>query len=559
MQIRRDRLVDRVARPRRSRFRPALIAAPAVALLAAQSIVLRPVFIDDAYIFYRYADNWANGLGPVYNRGEYVEGFSSFLWLSVLTVASAAGATLEHAAPMLGLAAAIATLLVVAAAAQRLFPEDPLLAAATTLAVLASGGLAYYAASGMDTPAFALTLVAAVLAAARFVERGADARPLAGCILLAALVLVRVEGFLYAATIAALAAVLLRRRPGGVRLAAPLLVTVAASAAVVFGARVAVYHSLVPATVSAKSAASHYLVHGDFHALLEVLRSGIRYEALPLVVALAVAAGLVRQRRRPIPSMVLICAALVALNIAITIWGGGDWMPFHRHVVAVLPLIALAAAWTAAANGEALLRSVRPGALAVAAGACIAVVGVAAAQPWRERKALGGAYAKRIGAVAAATPGTAILTDLAGALPYRAGVGTYTWDLLGLTNRHNATRGNSFSGTFGRSDYDYSFGRPWNLFVTTDTSEVAALFDRLDAGRPLGPVSLMYSKPWVRARLTVLVRPTLSISAALQSECRCPAVPLTAATRARLRVELRLPRRRRLLAPLSRRSPRGVV
>ena len=39
---------------------------------------------DDAYISFRYADNWARGLGPVFNAGERVEGYTNFLWTALL-------------------------------------------------------------------------------------------------------------------------------------------------------------------------------------------------------------------------------------------------------------------------------------------------------------------------------------------------------------------------------------------------------------------------------------------------------------------------------------------
>jgi hypothetical protein len=38
-----------------------------------------PFTIDDAYISLRYAENWANGYGPVFNPGERVEGYTNFL------------------------------------------------------------------------------------------------------------------------------------------------------------------------------------------------------------------------------------------------------------------------------------------------------------------------------------------------------------------------------------------------------------------------------------------------------------------------------------------------
>ncbi len=38
---------------------------------------------DDAFISFRYAENWANGLGWVFNPNEYVEGFSNPLWTAI--------------------------------------------------------------------------------------------------------------------------------------------------------------------------------------------------------------------------------------------------------------------------------------------------------------------------------------------------------------------------------------------------------------------------------------------------------------------------------------------
>ncbi|MEY2423384.1 MAG: hypothetical protein QOI95_3451 [Acidimicrobiaceae bacterium] len=42
-------------------------------------------FVDDAYIFFRYAENAADGHGLVFNVGEHVQGFSSPLYVLLLT------------------------------------------------------------------------------------------------------------------------------------------------------------------------------------------------------------------------------------------------------------------------------------------------------------------------------------------------------------------------------------------------------------------------------------------------------------------------------------------
>ena len=50
---------------------------------------------DDAFISFRYADHLARGLGLVFNVGERVEGYTSFLW-----VVTSAGALLVGVSPL---------------------------------------------------------------------------------------------------------------------------------------------------------------------------------------------------------------------------------------------------------------------------------------------------------------------------------------------------------------------------------------------------------------------------------------------------------------------------
>lgn len=57
-----------------------------LALLGAQAVVLALVFpfaIDDGYIVGRYAENWVDGLGPVFNAGERINALSSPLHLLI--------------------------------------------------------------------------------------------------------------------------------------------------------------------------------------------------------------------------------------------------------------------------------------------------------------------------------------------------------------------------------------------------------------------------------------------------------------------------------------------
>jgi hypothetical protein len=228
-------------------------------------------------------------------------------------------------------------------------------------------------------------------------------------------------------------------------------------------------------------------------------------------------------------------------NLTVSVWAGGDWMSHRRHTVPALPLLALVAAWTAAANGAGWRARPRTGALMAGLAACVLTVTALGIEPGRLRDEPRGPepdYLDRIGRVTATIPGTRLLTNVAGVLPYRAGNHTYTWDLLGLTDEHNARKGDVFVVPYGRTDYDYSFGRDWDLLVTNSVEDARALFDRLDDGRDLGPMRYLESSAWIDERLSVVVRPRHPIALALAGECRCPAVELTPAARARIRDRL---------------------
>jgi arabinofuranosyltransferase len=75
---------------------------------------------DDAFISFRYAENLAHGLGPVWNAGERVEGYTDFLWVLLLAAASRWGADLPVASQLLGVAAFAVGLLIAASIARRL-------------------------------------------------------------------------------------------------------------------------------------------------------------------------------------------------------------------------------------------------------------------------------------------------------------------------------------------------------------------------------------------------------------------------------------------------------
>ncbi|NNL67200.1 MAG: hypothetical protein HKP30_13215 [Myxococcales bacterium] len=73
-------------RPATPSARPSPSPLEWLCLAAGLVLLLRYAWLmDDAYVYFRYVDNWVFlGHGLVYNRGEYLEGFSSPLWALLL-------------------------------------------------------------------------------------------------------------------------------------------------------------------------------------------------------------------------------------------------------------------------------------------------------------------------------------------------------------------------------------------------------------------------------------------------------------------------------------------
>ncbi len=76
-----------------------------IGLGLALRAVIGPLFIDDAYITFRYAQNLAAGAGFVYNQGERVLGTSTPLFTALLALSSRLGLGVENGAFCLSLLA----------------------------------------------------------------------------------------------------------------------------------------------------------------------------------------------------------------------------------------------------------------------------------------------------------------------------------------------------------------------------------------------------------------------------------------------------------------------
>jgi hypothetical protein len=148
------------------------LGAPAIAWLTLVVIACRVVqarsfpLYDDAFITYRYAENFAAGAGLVYNVGapwEPVLGTTTPLYALLLGLAVKVGVAVESASLVFNLACDA----VIAALIARSLALRPLAAAVAVLAFAALPNCGRISTGGMEPPMFVAFALSAAYAAAR--------------------------------------------------------------------------------------------------------------------------------------------------------------------------------------------------------------------------------------------------------------------------------------------------------------------------------------------------------------------------------------------------------
>lgn len=315
-----------VLAPRRDRV-VVLLACVAFGLHAS---LYWPFTVDDAFITFRFARSWMDGLGPVFQSGPRIEGVTSLGWTALLALAGAAGVPIEVAAKLMGVLAGAAALPATHAIALRLTGRARFAAAATLMLAL-SPMFACWSVAGMETPLFAALV--AWGACARLEGRRLLGVPL-DALLLGLSVWIRPEGVLVGALV--WLALVAERRPGTPRAALVWAVTAIAASLPFWLARWNWYGAFVPNTFYAKMPHLAQRLHAGGRSLLEFASEMGPWTWIPL------AASLVRLRKPEAPER--LAWLLLASFAGYVAWSGGDVLHL-RFFVHMLPLCA--ALWAA--------------------------------------------------------------------------------------------------------------------------------------------------------------------------------------------------------------------
>ena len=298
---------------------------------------------DDAFISFRYTRNLLEGHGLVFNPGEYVEGYTNFLWiLELAAIWGIFGVRPEHAAPWLSVAYTVGTVAAMLWWVVRLpslrnrglvgWMALGLLCSSATFAVWTSGG-------GLETRQFTFFITASVVCLCLYHDRRWGL--LAASLSLAAAELTRPEGLLLAACCFGWFAVqrLVRERKISAPLIRDMILLVAPFAALVaahYLFRYAYYGEWLPNTYYAKHVRPWY-ESGFRYLWAAALETGL-YILLPL--AFLALRSRWQMHRDVIYALALLC---VAAHMAYLLPIGGDHFEY-RPLDFYWPLLAVPAA-----------------------------------------------------------------------------------------------------------------------------------------------------------------------------------------------------------------------
>lgn len=293
--------------------------------------------VDDAYISFRYAENFAKGRGIVFNPGEYVEGYTNFLWVVILGGLYKLGFDPQVSARVLGILCSLCTLWLTFKLSRTIsfvsrtgVPRSLLtrsLNVSAPLFLACSPAFGLWAGAGLETPFFGCLLMLAVWRHLR--EESLDSFPFSA-LFFGISALIRPEGSLYFG-LTFLSALIFRLQTRR-RMILNLWRNWALFLPFVGGHlfwRWQYYGSLLPNT--------YYMKIGDDFSLAGVKYSVeffFRYGGLTFFLTAVVVLLAARFQEYWLRYLLLLFGASVAYFMYV----GGDWMPEFRFFVPVLPL-----------------------------------------------------------------------------------------------------------------------------------------------------------------------------------------------------------------------------
>lgn len=321
--------------------------------VALYNYYLQPWTLDDAYISFRYAENFAEGKGIVYNEGEYVEGYTCFLWVVLLAGLYKIGLDLPTTSKILGVLFTFITIFLMSRIHKIIKGTHWLVSVAGVLILGSMGAFTSWAMSGMETSLTALLVFLSMLMFGALVSRNKES----------------LVGYFLVGIIVSMA--VMSRPDAGIIL--PMLVFCSFLHAIkekqylnpvliilgflvlfipYFIWRYNYYGWLLPNTFYVKVGSSK-----------EQIKRGLTYAFYFLKGSFLIWAPFIMLQIFPIKTLgskgfaIFAMSLTVFLNMLYVISVGGDCMPAHRFYTPITPLLVTVCAYTLFFPGASYIRS----------------------------------------------------------------------------------------------------------------------------------------------------------------------------------------------------------
>ncbi|HYP38918.1 MAG TPA: hypothetical protein VEX13_01030 [Chloroflexia bacterium] len=436
-----------------------LIIVPLTGLYVAVPRLLDAGIVDDSYIFLRYARNFADGYGLVFNPGERVEGYTSPLWQFCLGMLAWLHVDLVAACTLLSAVFGLATMLLLLYAGRGwVSPGRYLLLIIPCLFLVTSPAFQYWAWSGMDTLNFTFFFFATFVIFLREVTGKRTLYWSGICFTLGALGRLDILALL---PVYICAIFLFNKGQGELPLGKLVSFLLPMSLlALHFLWRYSYYDSWLPNTFYAKVGVPFTnLLQKGLTSGLEFVQSHLLY-VLACPMALLLAARLRREFVGRVGFALIIVVTWAGYVTAV----GGDHFAMYRFFAPVLPILALlfVAAVDLAIDHFRLVQAGRVAAAAVLIGVVVVVSNYAIYERFggvkaREEVALArrwtgvGLWLKQN-----VPPQSTIASMVVGAIPYYSELKTF--DLLGLTDKEVARGGKVYlDAVVGHQKYNTDY------------------------------------------------------------------------------------------------------
>ena len=286
--------------------------------------------VDDAFISFRYVENFVQGKGLVYNEGEQVEGYTNFLWILMLALLRSMGIDMVIASKILGIILSLLTLITVFQLSHFISEDRKLLNLLAPLLLVSDGSFAYWSVGGLETQLFTFLLTFSVYLYLRELKNGGI---ILSPLFFALSTMTRPEGLGFT-FIALVFLLIFAEKEAKLKNIALWLIIFLLFFLPYFIWRYQYYGFIFPNTFYAKTGRGFRQILSGLH----YLHRFFMYYGGIFIFMLASLPLLTRGKKR---SHLLLAIISICYLLYIIFISGGDWMLLFRFLVPVLPFIYL--------------------------------------------------------------------------------------------------------------------------------------------------------------------------------------------------------------------------